>query len=61
MLDRNRWIESKVEQQQNEEFPKENGILKIDFYLSVHYVHLHKSCQKLQNWTFKVNFPRQKL
>ena len=49
MLDRNRWIESKIEQQQNEEFPKENGILKIDFYLSVHYVHLHKSCQKLQN------------
>ena len=30
MLDRNRWIESKVEQQQNEEFPKENGILKME-------------------------------
>ena len=49
-------IESKVEQQQNEELPKEIGILIIDLCLSMHYVNLHKSGQKLQNYDFQSIF-----
>ena len=50
-----------LKQQQNEKLPKEIGILIMDLYLSVHYVHLHKSRQKLQNYDFQSQFSMSKI
>ena len=51
-------MESRVEQTQKEKLPKEIGILIIDLYLLMHYVHLHQICHLSMSKIIRI-FPKK--